>query len=101
ERQPWEAEDYDEIRVTDNFGDSELIRIAHAGGGHAGGDERLMDRVFREPDAPDPLQQSAGLRDGAMSILLGIAARKSIETGEPIEVGSLTDLQPRAVRLRD
>jgi predicted dehydrogenase len=100
ERQPWEAEDYDEIRVTDNFGGTELIRIPHAGGGHAGGDERLMDRVFREPDAPDPLQQSAGLRDGAMSILLGIAARKSIETGEPVEVGSLTDLQPRVVRLR-
>ncbi len=100
ERQPWEAEDYDEIRVTDNFGDTELIRIPHAEGGHGGGDVLLMDRVFREPDAPDPLQQAAGLRDGAMSILLGIAARKSIETGEAVEVGSLTDLQPRAVRLR-
>ncbi|MEX0601507.1 MAG: Gfo/Idh/MocA family oxidoreductase, partial [Rhodothermales bacterium] len=98
ERQPWEAEDYDEIRVTDNFGETELIRISHAGGGHGGGDVRLMDRVFREPDAPDPLQQSAGSRDGAMSILLGIAARKSIETGQPVNVASLTDLQPRAVR---
>src|SRR5690606_34363223 len=37
ERQPWPMEDYDEIRVTDNFGETELIRIPHGGGGHGGG----------------------------------------------------------------
>lgn len=100
ESQPWEAEPYDEIRVTDNFGDTQLIQISHQGGGHGGGDTRLMDRVFRNPDAPDPLHQAAGSRDGAMSILLGIAARKSIEQGLPVRVGSLTDLQPRARRPR-
>ena len=36
ERQPWEAESYDELRVTDNFGETELIRIPHRGGGHGG-----------------------------------------------------------------
>lgn len=98
ERQPWEAEDYDEIRITDNFGETELIRIPHAEGGHGGGDIRLKDRIFRDPDAPDPLRQAAGSRDGAMSILLGIAARKSIETGQAVKVADLTDLTPQAVR---
>ncbi len=100
ERQPWEAEDYDEIRVTDNFGETDLIQIPHAGGGHGGGDARLKDRIFRDPDAPDPLHQAAGSRDGAMSVLLGVAARESIESGAPIEVAHLTDLVPQAVRPR-
>lgn len=100
ERQPWEAEDYDEIRVTDNFGETELIRIPHSGGGHGGGDTRMLDRIFRDPEAPDPLHRAAGSRDGAMSILLGIAARESIERGEPVEVASLTSLTPQAVRPR-
>jgi hypothetical protein len=46
----------------------------------------------------DPLKQSAGTRDGAMSILTGIAARKSIDTGKPVKVADLTDLQPQAQR---
>lgn len=101
ERQPWEAEDYDEIRVTDNFGETELIRIPHADGGHGGGDARLKDRIFRDPSASDPLDQSAGSRDGAMALLLGVAARRSVETSAPVRVGDLTDLVPRAVRSAD
>jgi hypothetical protein len=34
-----------------------------------------------------------------MSILMGIAARNSIESGEPVRIGALTDLQPRANRI--
>jgi hypothetical protein len=30
--------------------------------------------------------------------LIGIAARKSIETGQAIKIDSLTDLEPRATR---
>jgi len=98
ERQPWQAEDYDEIRVTDNFGDTELIQIPHGGGGHGGGDTRLRDRIFRDPNAPDPYRQAAGSRDGAMSILLGVAARESAKIGEPVKIASLTTLKPRAER---
>lgn len=100
ESQPWEETDYDEIQVTDNFGERELIQVPHMGGGHGGGDVRMKDRIFRDSSAPDPLHQAAGGRDGAMSILLGIAARTSIDRGEPVEVGSLTSLQPMAVRPR-
>ena len=97
ERQPWAAEDYDEIRVTDNFGYSQLIQIPHRGGGHGGGDTKLLDRIFKDPDAPDPYHQSADVRQGAMAVLLGIACRKSADSGRPVTVGGLTSLVPRAV----
>jgi hypothetical protein len=32
------------------------------------------------------------LRDGAMSVLVGIAARKSIESGKPVRIADLTDI---------
>jgi len=40
-----------------------------------------------------------GVRDGAMSILIGIAARKSIEAGHPVRISELTDLEPRVRRI--
>ncbi|UCD24001.1 MAG: Gfo/Idh/MocA family oxidoreductase [Gemmatimonadota bacterium] len=98
ERQPWQAENHDEIRVTDNFGETELIQISHATGGHGGGDTRLLDRIFKDPTAPDPNRLAAGARDGAMSILIGVAARTSVKTGEPVKIASLTTLKPRLDR---
>jgi len=64
----------------------ETVNVPTSRAGHGGGDERLHDKIFKYPDMPDPYKLSAGLRDGAMSILIGIAARKSIETGEPIKI---------------
>jgi len=37
----------------------------------------------------------AGTREGAMSILIGIAARKSIAEGRPVKITELTDLVPK------
>ncbi len=99
ERQPWPEENYDQIRITDNFGKTRLIKVPHAAGDHSGGDTRMKDKIFKNPNLPDPFRQSAGTRDGAMSILVGIAARKSIETGKPVRIADLTDLKPRAERL--
>ncbi len=98
ERQPWPKNDYDEIRVTDNFGETEIIKVHHGGGGHGGGDVRLKDKIFKDPDMEDPYKQAAGTRDGAMSILVGIAARNSIESGKPVKIDSITDLKPQAKR---
>ena len=95
ERQPWPSEDFDELRLTDNFGETELIRIPHSGGGHSGGDARMQDHIFRDPDGPDPYGQRAGLREGAMSVLVGIAARQSVQSGAPVRIADLTTLQPR------
>jgi predicted dehydrogenase len=95
ERQPWEAEPYEELRVTDNFGETELIRIPHGGGGHGGGDQRLQDR---DPDGPDPYRQAADARQGAMAVLIGFAARRSARSGQPVKIADLTSLRPRVQR---
>jgi predicted dehydrogenase len=84
--------------VHKNWNKYEIQPVRYARGGHGGGDERLHDKIFLKPDSPDPLGHMAGTRDGAMSILIGIAARKSIESGEPVRIAGLTDLQPRAKR---
>lgn len=96
ERQPWVEEEYDEIQVTENFGDTQYIRVKHGGGGHGGGDVRMQDKVFVDPNAEDKYKQSAGSRDGAMSVLIGIAARKSIEEQRRVKIEDLTSLKPKA-----
>jgi predicted dehydrogenase len=91
--------DYQPLILHKNWEKHEVIQVPFERGGHGGGDERLHDKIFKNPDAPDPYQHAAGTRDGAMSILIGIAARKSIESGDPIRIAELTDLEPRAKRL--
>jgi predicted dehydrogenase len=98
ERQPWPQADYDEIRITKNFGKTELVKVLHAAGDHGGGDVRMKDVIFKPGTVADPLGQAADVRDGAMSILIGIAARKSIEANKPIRIADLTDLKPQAER---
>ena len=92
-------EEFDQIMVMRNFEDYKQIKVPRIRAGHGGGDRRLQDRVFVDPNAPDPLRHAAGTRDGAMSILIGIAARKSIETGQTVKIEDLTDLKPSVTRL--
>ncbi|MDH5379992.1 MAG: Gfo/Idh/MocA family oxidoreductase [Cyclobacteriaceae bacterium] len=82
-----------------NWQDYNTIFVPFDRSGHGGGDGRLQDKIFRNPLNPDPYKHAAGSRDGAMAALIGIAARNSIETGVPVKIGSLTDLQPRAKRM--
>lgn len=90
---------YEPMILHKNWDKYETVNVPVERGGHGGGDSRLQDKIFKNPEAADPYKHSAGVRDGAMSILIGIAARNSIETGEPVRIASLTDLQPRAQRL--
>lgn len=87
------------IIVHRNFEDHKVEHVQFERGGHGGGDRRLQDKIFANPDAPDPLKHTAGVRDGAMSILIGIAARKSVDSGEPVRIAELTDLVPRPKRI--
>ncbi len=75
------------------------IDVASETRGHGGGDKRLQDKIFKNPDKIDPYGRAAGLRDGVMSILIGVAARKSIESGDPIKIAELTTMEPRTKRL--
>ena len=97
ERQPWDEPDEDVIELTTNFGKRSIVKIPNNEAGHGGGDVRLRKQIFA-PDGKDPFHQAAGSRDGSMSILVGIAARNSIDTGKPVLISSLTSLKPQAVR---
>jgi len=77
----------------------EVIPVSFQRGGHGGGDKRLHDKIFINPEQEDPYKHAAGIRDGAMSCLIGIAARKSIESGHPVKIAELTDLEPRVKRI--
>ncbi|MGC4102578.1 Gfo/Idh/MocA family protein [Ferruginibacter sp.] len=87
--------DYDELMLTKNFEKPEFIKVPFAESGHGGGDKLLKDRIF-VPGTPDALRQSAGTRDGALSCLVGIAARKSCDSGKPVMIADLTNLKPMA-----
>lgn len=86
------------IIVHKNWNDYKVANVQYDRGGHGGGDQRLQDKLIKNPDAPDPLRHMATVRDGAMSILIGIAARKSIESSGPIKISTLTDLDPQVKR---
>ncbi len=83
------------------WSEHEKMTVSMTRKGHGGGDAKLHDKIFMSPETDDPYHRAAGVRDGAMSILIGVAARKSIESGRPIRIAELTSLEPRAVRLRD
>ncbi|MEQ8683725.1 MAG: Gfo/Idh/MocA family oxidoreductase, partial [Imperialibacter sp.] len=95
-----EAEEFDQMMVMKNFADYQQIKVPRVRAGHGGGDSRLQDRIFKDPNAPDPLRHAVGSRDGAMAVLIGVAARKSIEQGnKKIRIADLTDLKPSVKRL--
>ena len=68
-----------------------LAEIPDAKGGHGGGDPVLLNDLFGVP-VPDPLNRAASHIDGAMSIMTGIAANKSIATGLPVKIKDLIDI---------
>jgi predicted dehydrogenase len=61
------------------------IEIPEGKGSHGGGDVVLLDDLFGEP-VSDQYLRAASHVDGALSILTGIAANKSMETGQAVNV---------------
>lgn len=60
-------------------------------GGHGGADERLLNDIFN-PQGDDPWGHRASHVDGAYSILTGIAANRSFETGMPVRVKDMVTM---------
>jgi len=87
--QMYQGEKY--LRLQKMFGPAVDVEIPKATGGHGGGDALILDQIFL-PDGQkpeDPFHRSATHTDGAASILLGVAANKSIATGQAVDVDSL------------
>lgn len=79
------------ITVQNLFGKRYEVEIEEGEGGHGGGDKVLLNDIFGTPDE-DPYKRAAGYEDGAMSILTGISANKSIASGMAINPLTLVDL---------
>ncbi len=86
---------YHEILTQLNFTEFEREQVPYVRGGHWGGDQIMFDEIFRGKVANPELKHRADVRQGAMSVLLGIAARKSIDEGRPVRIAELTSLKPR------
>ena len=76
------------IVVYPQFGTPYEVEIPEGIGGHGGGDPILQNDIFGVPEY-DEFHRAASHVDGAMSILTGIAANKSIATGMPVNIKDL------------
>ena len=73
------------------FGEPYEVEVKEGKGGHGGGDPLLLNDLFGTPEK-DPFNRAASHIDGALSILTGIAANKSIATGLPVDIDDLVRL---------
>ena len=83
----WDRPD-DEIRVYRFDGTCETIRVPRTPEGHGGADERLLEHLFRGWER-DPLGHAANATDGAYSILVGVAANRSVRSSGWVRIGDL------------
>ena len=80
------------LKVFPMFQAPYTVDIPAGRGGHGGADPVMLEQIFH-PDPPqDPYKRAASHIDGAASILLGIAANKSMETKQLIQVDELMKL---------
>lgn len=76
------------ILVFPMFGEPYKANFEMGMGGHGGGDKVMLNNIFGIP-IEDEYHRAANHVDGARSILTGIAANKSIRTGQAVKVDGL------------
>lgn len=79
------------ITVFPHWGKPYTVEPPPAIGGHGGGDTPLCNDIFGKPKK-DPYNRAADHFAGARSILTGIAANRSFNTGLPVNVDDLVKL---------
>lgn len=74
--------------VQRHFERARSVPITKGASGHGGGDELLLQDVFRGV-SHDPLGRTADWRDGVRSVAVGLAGNRSLATGLPVCVEEL------------
>ena len=74
------------------FGADYEVEVPIGEGGHGGADPVMLEQIFSPNPPDDPYNRAASHIDGAASILVGISANLSIETGQLIHVDDLFKL---------
>ena len=83
------------LRLYPHFKPARALPVSAASGGYGGGDARLMADLFARRRARDPYGRAADFAAGAMSILIGVAANRSMQTGRPVRIADLVKRLPR------
>lgn len=83
------------IRLYPHFKPAKDIPVRSGEGGHGGGDKLMLADLFSPRPRRDPLMRAADYSAGALSILVGIAANKSMRTGKPVRIDGLIRSVPR------
>ncbi len=78
----------DTIRLYPTFGGVKEYVVPRETVEHYGGDARMLASLF-DDRLPDPLGHRAGTRAGALSILIGAAANRSIAEGRAVGIAEL------------
>jgi len=78
---PWGSR----LLLQEHWQPPQVVPIPEGAGAHGGGDAMLLDDVLRGP-APDPLHRQAGYLDGVRSVLVGVAANASLESGHAVRL---------------
>jgi hypothetical protein len=79
----------EKLVVQKHFGPAVEVPIPEGTGGHGGGDASLSQEVFGSGGVEDPLKRAASWRDGVRSVVVGIAANRSLSTGQAVAVADL------------
>ena len=83
------------------FGAPYEVEIPKAEGGHGGSDPLLQEQIFSSRAPREPYGRNAGHGQGAASILIGIAANRSFDTGQPVTISDLCPQLGDAARLSE
>jgi predicted dehydrogenase len=89
------------ITVQNLFKEARQEKVEITEGGHGGADPLMLDSLFGKETRKDPLQRIAGHQQGAASIMIGVAANRSISEGTPANISELCPELGSASRLSE
>ncbi len=81
-----------ELRFYPMFGQAEDIDVPVGEGGHGGADPVMLEQLFSPAPPPDPFDRAASHVDGAASVLVGVAANRSMASGQLVNIDELFPL---------
>ena len=76
-------------RVIPLRGEARMIEPWTGTGGHGGGDQVMLDDIFLPAAPADKYLRASDERGGACSVLIGAAANRCFQTGQPVRIADL------------
>jgi predicted dehydrogenase len=77
------------ITICPHFRPAYEVEVWRAEGGHGGADPLMVKDIFEPDPVQDKYKRAADQRAGSWSILTGVAANRSIETGRAVRIDEL------------